>query len=109
MEDGFIRVASLGDVPDGEMKAFNAPDGVQVLVANVKGELFCLENMCSHEDASLHFGWVLPDICQLECPLHEGRFDLRTGKATQTPAEYPLKTYEIRTEGDDIYVGPKKA
>jgi|SRR5688572_14141149 len=108
MEDGFIRVASMADVPDGEMKAFNAPDGVQVVVANVKGELFCLENMCTHEDASLNFGWVLPDICQLECPLHEGRFDLRTGEATQPPPEYPLKTYQVRAEGDDIYVGPKR-
>ncbi|MGE0058700.1 MAG: non-heme iron oxygenase ferredoxin subunit [Dehalococcoidia bacterium] len=109
MEDGFSKVASLADVPDGEMKAVNAPDGVQVAIANIKGELFCFENMCTHEDASLNFGWVLSDICQIECPLHEGRFDPRTGAATQAPAEYALKTYNIRVEGDDILVGPKKS
>ncbi len=109
MEDGYSKVLSAADLPDGEMKAVQAPDGVQVTVANIKGELFCFENMCTHEDASLSFGWLLPDICQVECPLHEGRFDLRTGEATQAPPEYPIKVYNVRVEGDDILVGPKKA
>jgi nitrite reductase/ring-hydroxylating ferredoxin subunit len=109
MEDHFSRVASLADVPDGDMKAVTGPDGVLVTLANVKGEIFCFEDMCSHEDASLHFGWLLPDICQVECPLHEGRFDLRTGSPTQAPPEYPISIYNVRVEGDDILVGPKKA
>lgn len=109
MEEGFARVASLSELPDGEMKAVQAPDGVQVAIANIKGEIFCFENMCSHEDASLHFGWLLPDICQVECPLHEGRFDLKTGAATQAPAEVPIRIYNVRVDGDDILVGPRKA
>lgn len=109
MEDGFAKVATLEELPPGEMKAVLAPSGVQVALCNVGGEFYCIENMCSHEDAQLHFGWLLPDICQVECPLHEGRFDLKTGAATQAPAEFPLKTYNVRVEGDDIYVGPVKA
>jgi len=109
MEDGFIRVASLAELPDGEMKAVQAPDGVQVGIANIKGELYAFDNMCTHEDASLHFGWLLTDICQVECPLHEGRFDLKTGAATQAPIEIPVRLYEIRADGDDILVGPRKA
>lgn len=109
MEDGFNKVASLTDLPDGEMKAVNAPDGVQVTIANIKGELYCFENMCTHEDASLNFGWLLSDICQVECPLHEGRFDLKTGQATEAPAEYPIKLYNVRVDGEDIFVGPRKA
>ena len=109
MEDGFNKVASLTDLPDGEMKAVNAPDGVQVTIANIKGDLYCFENMCTHEDASLNFGWLLTDICQVECPLHEGRFDLKTGQATQAPAEYPIKLYNVRVDGEDIFVGPRKA
>lgn len=109
MEDGYERVASLADVPEGEMRLAKAPDGVQVTLANIGGEVYCFENMCSHEDAGLNFGWLLPEICQVECPLHEGRFDLKTGAATQAPAEDPIKIYDVRIEGDDIYVGPKKA
>lgn len=109
MEDGYRKVASLADLPDGEMKAVPAPDGVQVAIANIKGELFCFENACTHEDASLSFGWVLSDICQVECPLHEGRFDVRTGAPTQAPIEYPVRLYNVRAEGDDILVGPKKS
>lgn len=109
MEAGFEKVASLSEVPSGEMKLAKAPNGVQVTLANVEGEIFCFENMCSHEDASLSFGWLLADICQVECPLHEGRFDLKTGAATQAPAEFPIKTYTVRVEGDDIFVGPVQA
>ena len=104
---GHLGEGLLAGLGHGRVEVAALPAGVQVVVANVKGELFCLENMCTHEDASLNFGWVLPDICELECPLHEGRYDLRTGKATQAPAEYPLKTYQVRVEGDDIFVGPR--
>jgi nitrite reductase/ring-hydroxylating ferredoxin subunit len=90
------------------MKTFTAPDGVKVTIANIGGELFCIEDMCSHDFASLNFGWLLPELCQVECPVHEGRFDLRTGAAVQMPAEYPVKAYSVRASGDDILVGPAK-
>lgn len=108
MEDGFSKVASLSDLPEGEMIAVRAPDGVKVSIVNIKGDLFCIEDMCSHDFASLSFGWLLPDICQVECPLHEGRFDLKTGAATQVPAELDLRVYNVRVEEGDILVGPPK-
>ncbi len=106
MTDGFSRVATVSEVPAGELKAVKAPDGVQVAIANVAGEFYAFMNMCSHEDASLNFGWLHTDTCEVECPLHEGRFDIRTGAATGDPATIPVKTYSVRVEGDDILVGP---
>ncbi len=109
MTDGFSRVAAVSEVPAGELRAFKAPDGVEVAIANVAGEFYAFMNMCSHEDASLHFGWLNSETCEVECPLHEGRFDVRTGAATGDPAVFPVKTYYVRVDGDDILVGPSIA
>ena len=106
MTDDFSRVAAVSDVPPGEMKAAKAPDGVEIALANVGGQFYAFMNMCSHEDASLHFGWLHAETCEVECPLHEGRFDIRSGAATGDPATIPVKTYAVRVDGDDILVGP---
>jgi nitrite reductase/ring-hydroxylating ferredoxin subunit len=109
MEDGFKKVASVADVPDGEMIAVLAPNGVQVALAHLGGEFYAFENMCTHEDASLNFGWLHAETCEVECPLHEGRYDVRAGQVTAAPPDFPLKTYNVRVEGDDVFVGPVKA
>ena len=43
---------------------------------------------------------------EVECPLHEGRFDLRTGQDTNPPADEPVAAFAVRVEGDDVLVGP---
>jgi 3-phenylpropionate/trans-cinnamate dioxygenase ferredoxin component len=58
--------------------------------------------MCTHGKALLSEGF-LEDGC-IECPLHQGRFDVRTGKAMCAPVTVDLRTYGVKREGDDIYV-----
>jgi len=106
MAENFTRVASVSEVPPGQMIAVIA-DGNELLLANVGGQYFALSNICSHEWAYLSEGWLKEDSLEVECPLHEGRFDLRTGTVTALPPDEPVPSYEVKVEGDDILVATK--
>ena len=99
----FVKVATVGELAEGEMMMVT-PNGVEVLLAHIKGEYFAIDNWCSHTGGMLDQGELLE--YEVECPIHEGRFDLRTGEATQFPAEEDQQPYAVRIEGDDIFVGP---
>jgi nitrite reductase/ring-hydroxylating ferredoxin subunit len=97
VESAFMRVGKLPDIPEGEMLiVFDDA----VAIANVGGELFAFDNVCPHAGASLGDG-VLDDFL-VECPFHAGRWDVRTGKATNVLAPQDVDVYEIRVVGDDI-------
>ena len=101
----FVKVCTLGDVPDGGMVGVTAL-GADVLLVRVGETIHAIDNLCSHAGAWLELGTLRPATCEVECPVHEGRFDLRTGAATRGPAEDPVRVYAVRIEGDDVLVGP---
>jgi nitrite reductase/ring-hydroxylating ferredoxin subunit len=105
MADNFTRVASVNEVPPGQMIAIIA-DGAELFLANVGGQFFALSNICSHEWAYLSEGWLKEESFEVECPLHEGRFDLRSGRPTKLPPDEPVPAYTVKVEGEDILVGP---
>lgn len=76
--------------------------GSPVLVANLAGELFALQGSCSHEQYSLLEGWM--DETSITCPVHQSRFDLRTGEVLDPPAELPLVRYPIVLEEGQIFL-----
>lgn len=100
----YSKVATVGELEDGEMMLVLAEDQ-DILLARINGEYFAIDNWCSHTAGMLDQG-VLVDY-EVECPLHEGRFDLRTGQVTNPPADEPVASFAVRVEGDDILVGPK--
>ena len=67
-----------------------------------EGELFALDDTCTHQDASLADGWV--EDCEVECPLHASRFDLRTGNVDAPPAKVGVRAHAVTVEGDDVFV-----
>lgn len=67
-----------------------------------EGELFAIDDTCTHQDASLADGWV--EDCAVECPLHESRFNLRTGHADAPPAKKPVRVHEVTVVDGDIMV-----
>ena len=77
-------------------------DGLDILLADVDGRLYAMDNRCPHEDASLYNG-ALKGHC-VECPLHGSRFDLRTGEPQEPPADTPVQTYAVITRDDGIYL-----
>ena len=74
--------------------------GRQIAVYLVDGAVFATDNICTHGMARLCDGFL--DGHEIECPHHQGRFDVRTGAATCAPAKVALATYPARLEGDRI-------
>ena len=65
-------------------------------------EFFCTDGICTHENIHLEDGLVMDDI--IECPMHNGQFNYKTGKAVRSPACEDLKTYEVKVIDDVIYI-----
>lgn len=106
MEAGprFVRVASLSSL-DEEARLVVTPEGVEILLVRLGPAVFAIGNECTHEQVWLDDGTLHPASCEIECPMHEGRFDLRTGAATHEPCEVPVPSYPVRIQGDDVFVG----
>ena len=97
----FTPVAALADVPPDTTKAVIA-NGRPILIVHHDGNLFAVENRCSHADQPLdcgrvRWGWIA-------CPAHGAKFDLATGEALSQPATEPIATFVVRTVGDTIEV-----
>lgn len=103
MTADFVNVATTTDVRDGEMIAVKVGDK-DILLANIGGEYFALHNICSHFHALLTDGELHPETCEVQCPLHDSCFDLRTGVPKDLPAEKPVAVYAVKVEGNDILV-----
>jgi nitrite reductase/ring-hydroxylating ferredoxin subunit len=99
----FVRAAALSDLPSGGMLAVEL-DGREVLLARLGERVFAIGNICSHEHVWLDDGTLHAASCEIECPMHEGRFDLVTGAATHEPCVEPVPSYPVRVEGDDVFV-----
>jgi 3-phenylpropionate/trans-cinnamate dioxygenase ferredoxin subunit len=99
----FVKVASLSDVPEGELLGVEA-EGKRVCLSNVGGEVYAFADNCSHRDFPLSNGEVDPDDCSVTCSWHGARFDVRTGEPLSLPATRPVPVYACRVEGGDVYV-----
>jgi glycine betaine catabolism B len=99
--DSFIAVAKAGEVPPGAMTVV-AIDRERILLANVEGRFYALRDMCGHRNAPLSRGTL--DGHVVECPLHFAQFDVRTGKLVDGPVSADVPIYEVRIEGDTVYV-----
>lgn len=97
----WVEVAKREEIAPGQAKAITVDDLMLALV-NLDGEFFAVDNICTHAFAVLTEGPMADG--QLQCPLHGARFDVRTGAVTAPPAWEPLRTYEVRVEGDVVSV-----
>ena len=66
------------------------------------GDLYAIDDTCTHQDASLADGWL--EGCEVECPLHASRFDLRTGQVDAPPAKKPIRTHRVDVIDGMIHV-----
>ena len=100
-EPTFIDVMSTNNLPIGTTKKINTEIG-DILLANVKGTLYAVDDMCTHEDSSLSLGCLKDEL--ISCTLHGSRFNVRTGKPMEEPATEALKRYPIRVENNRIQI-----
>jgi 3-phenylpropionate/trans-cinnamate dioxygenase ferredoxin subunit len=96
-----IPACPLADLPRGE--AFRLETDPAVTVFHTEdGELFAIDDTCTHQDASLADGWV--EDCWVECPLHASKFNLKTGEVDAPPARLPVRTHEVVVKDGMVYV-----
>jgi nitrite reductase/ring-hydroxylating ferredoxin subunit len=74
-----------------------------VCLYNIGGTIYATDDACTHGEASLADGFIV-DSTEIECPYHQGRFDVRTGKATKAPCMVDLRTYRVRIVDDVILI-----
>ena len=93
----------VDELPPGRMKIVHA-GVIAVGVYNVDGELYALEDRCSHDDGPLCEGDWEEDECIVVCPRHGSRFDIRTGQALTLPAYLPVETFPVRVDDGMVKV-----
>ena len=77
-------------------------NGLCILIANIQGALYAVQDTCTHEDASLYQGALEGDC--VRCPLHGSRFSLTNGRAIDDPAEIDLAVYSVFTRDGRIFI-----
>jgi 3-phenylpropionate/trans-cinnamate dioxygenase ferredoxin subunit len=102
MNKKFLKIAKLSDIPAGESRLFEIED-VRLALFNLDGKLYALEDVCTHDGGPLVEGEIL-DGCEVRCPRHGARFDIRTGKALSFPAFAPTNAYAVEIKGDEVWV-----
>jgi naphthalene 1,2-dioxygenase ferredoxin component len=101
MSGNWVKAAAKSDVGEGEVIGATL-GGKEIALYNIDGEIFATDNVCTHAFAMLSDGWLDGDV--IECPLHGGRFEVKTGKGLGPPIPCDLKTYPTRLVGEDVEV-----
>jgi 3-phenylpropionate/trans-cinnamate dioxygenase ferredoxin subunit len=103
MADEFVAVAKTTDLLPGQMK-WVAVNGERRVLANVEGTFYAISDVCGHRNAPLSRGKL--DGYLIECPLHFAQFDVRTGELVNGPVSTAVAVYQVRVEGETVYVKP---
>jgi 3-phenylpropionate/trans-cinnamate dioxygenase ferredoxin subunit len=98
-----VEVGSLEELPPGTMKLVHAGSDL-IGVYNIDGELYAIEDRCSHDDGPLVEGDWEADEAVVVCPRHGSRFDIRTGRPLTLPAYEPVATFPVRVENGVVKV-----
>ena len=93
-------VARKSEIADGATKRVELA-GVGMLLCNVDGSVYAIEDVCTHDGGPLDQG-ELEGACVV-CPRHGATFDVRSGDPTM-PAVMPVATFPVDVRGDDVYV-----
>ena len=97
----WIRVCAATEVDEDDTFGFEH-NGRSFVLYNTQEGFFATDGLCTHEDQALADGFVFGMV--IECPLHQGRFDIRSGRALSAPVCIDLTTYPVKVERGDVYV-----
>jgi nitrite reductase/ring-hydroxylating ferredoxin subunit len=105
LEEGtsvWVPVPGAAALPVNDVMEFKH-EGQPYSIYHLDDGYYALSNKCSHAGAKLSRGLVIDG--EIECPAHNGRFNIRTGEATLSPACENMKTFPVRVENDEILLG----
>jgi naphthalene 1,2-dioxygenase system ferredoxin subunit len=97
----WLDVAARDDIPDDDVIGVDLA-GKSLALYGVDGEVYATDNICTHGHARLCDGFL--EGHEIECPLHQGRFDIRSGKAMCAPLTEDVKIYPIKVEDGRVLV-----
>ena len=97
------RICSVADVADGDARRFDL-GRLTICVVRIDDSWYAIGDRCTHQDISLAEGEVDRDTLEIECWKHGSCFSLVDGKPSSLPATKAVHTYDIRIDGDDVYV-----
>jgi nitrite reductase/ring-hydroxylating ferredoxin subunit len=107
MTDGLTRLIESDAVPEGEGRAVDIEGIEKIAVFHVEGSFYVTQDVCSHAKASLTKGWLEGfEIC---CPVHDGRFDMRSGAALCFPATDPVKVFSSQLQDGAVWADLSQA
>ena len=99
--DGFVRAAKISELSNPGKTLIELDDRLVVLF-RVNEEVFCLDDVCTHDGGPLGEGQL--DGFSIACPRHGAKFDVRDGRALTMPATEATVAHEVKIDGDDIWV-----
>jgi len=97
----FVKVAKISEILPGEVKSYLVENEV-IAICNVEGKFYALKDECTHLEFPLSDGLLEGET--ITCAHHGAEFDVRSGEALCMPAVEPVDTYEVKVDGEDIYV-----
>ena len=97
----WIRVCAADEIDEEDVIRFDHGERTFAVYYTASG-YYASDGMCTHEQAHLADGLVIDEV--IECPLHQGRFDIPSGKAKSPPVCIDLKTYPVKLEDGEIFI-----
>ncbi len=101
MNNHWVDAAAVDALPDDDVIGVDL-DGKSLALYKVEGAVFATDNICTHGHARLCDGFL--EGHEIECPLHQGKFDIRDGRALCAPLSEDIKTYPVKIEGNRVFV-----
>jgi naphthalene 1,2-dioxygenase system ferredoxin subunit len=101
MANNWQDVSALDDVPEEDVMGV-AVAGRDLALYSVEGEVYATDNICTHGHARLCDGFL--EGYEIECPLHQGKFDIRDGRPMCEPVTEAVRTYPVKIENGRVFV-----
>ena len=100
-KSSWIFVCNESEIEMNDLKRFDHKENT-FCIYKIKDGIYATDGLCTHEEFHLEDGLVMHE--EIECPMHQGIFDIKSGKAISEPACVDLETYETKVEGGKIYI-----
>ena len=101
MTENWVLACATDDIDEEDLIRFDHNDKTYCIY-NTSVGFFATDGMCTHEDEHLELGMVIDNV--IDCPLHQGRFDIPSGKALSAPVCVDLKTWPVKVDDGEICI-----
>jgi naphthalene 1,2-dioxygenase ferredoxin component len=100
-ESQWTEAIAFDQVPEADVIG-KVVAGRDIALYNVEGRIYATDNICTHGHARLCEGFL--EGHEIECPLHQGRFDVRDGAPTCAPVTEAIRSYPVKIEGGRVFL-----